>query len=392
MIPITPPQQARLADPLEPGQLAVAVEAVAAGEHGLGPDASSCGTTIVTPGPHRALPDDQRPVALDQRGVAHQDARDVRDRVVLPGFEQADPQAKLSSAHGPPVVLPGGDPRAPADRPYHRRVPSHPGSPSRRATALSPSGCPLPSLDGVAPMDAAEAFRDLPGLALLESARPGRTARWSYLTADPVAVLDAPSEGPDPFAEARALLARLDRRAVRRRGGAAVRRRARRASSGYDLGRRFERLPSIARVDQRPAGRCGSRCTTGRSPGTGGRAEAWLGSRRSTSGIGAPGSRGCAEVRARLAGPRDPARRGSRAVRRRRRARTAFSSGIDARGLDRGVEVGPRSRSAGARSTRPTSPAGSRPRSRRPVAAVPTPADRRSGAVRGVPRPRAVAR
>ena len=35
VIPITPPEQPRLADPLEPGQLAVAVEAVAAGEHGL---------------------------------------------------------------------------------------------------------------------------------------------------------------------------------------------------------------------------------------------------------------------------------------------------------------------------------------------------------------------
>ncbi|TAL08446.1 MAG: hypothetical protein EPO00_07255, partial [Chloroflexota bacterium] len=38
-------------------------------------------------------------------------------------------------------------------------------------------------------MDAAERLRDLPGLALLESARPGRNARWSYLAADPVAVL-----------------------------------------------------------------------------------------------------------------------------------------------------------------------------------------------------------
>ena len=36
------------------------------------------------------------------------------------------------------------------------------------------------------PMDVAEAFRDLPGLALLESARPGRNARWTFLTADPL--------------------------------------------------------------------------------------------------------------------------------------------------------------------------------------------------------------
>ncbi len=46
-----------------------------------------------------------------------------------------------------------------------------------------------------APMDVAEMFRDLPGLALLESGRPGRRSRWSYLTADPVATLEV--TGPD---------------------------------------------------------------------------------------------------------------------------------------------------------------------------------------------------
>jgi para-aminobenzoate synthetase component 1 len=103
----------------------------------------------------------------------------------------------------------------------------------------------VPWLDAIAPMDAAEAFRDLPGLVLLESARAGRTGRWSYLSADPVAVLDAPAEGPDPFVEARALLARLDRRPapVPFAGGLA-------GYLAYDLGRRLERLPSIARVDQ----------------------------------------------------------------------------------------------------------------------------------------------
>ncbi|MDP9184306.1 MAG: hypothetical protein M3O29_01385, partial [Actinomycetota bacterium] len=47
----------------------------------------------------------------------------------------------------------------------------------------------LPGRIAVArPIDVAEGFRDLPGLALLESARPGRNARWTYLTADPVAI------------------------------------------------------------------------------------------------------------------------------------------------------------------------------------------------------------
>ena len=68
---------------------------------------------------------------------------------------------------------------------------------------------PLPAVADLRPIDIAEAVRDLPGLALLESARPGRNARWTYLTADPVAVLAEPAAGTDPFAVARHLLARL---------------------------------------------------------------------------------------------------------------------------------------------------------------------------------------
>jgi para-aminobenzoate synthetase component 1 len=99
------------------------------------------------------------------------------------------------------------------------------------------------------PIDVAEAFRDLPGLAVLESARPGRNARWTYLTADPVAVLEAPAGGPDPFAVARRLLTRLDPGAVvpddapRFLGGLV-------GFLGYDLGHALERLPSIAPDDQ----------------------------------------------------------------------------------------------------------------------------------------------
>jgi para-aminobenzoate synthetase component I len=98
-------------------------------------------------------------------------------------------------------------------------------------------------------IDVAESFRDLPGLALLESARPGRNARWTYLTADPVAVLEAPAAGHDPFAVARRLVARLDRTVVvpadapRFIGGLV-------GFLGYDLGHALERLPSIAVDDQ----------------------------------------------------------------------------------------------------------------------------------------------
>jgi para-aminobenzoate synthetase component 1 len=113
----------------------------------------------------------------------------------------------------------------------------------------------LPELDGVAPIDAAEALLDLPGLALLESARPGRTGRWSYLAADPLAVVDAPAEGPDPFAEARAMLARLAPDAAAADDIATDAARPPFAGGlvgylGYDLGRRFEQLPAIAAVDQ----------------------------------------------------------------------------------------------------------------------------------------------
>jgi para-aminobenzoate synthetase component 1 len=99
------------------------------------------------------------------------------------------------------------------------------------------------------PIDAAESFRDLPGLALLESARPGRNARWTYLTADPVALLEAPAAGADPFAVARRLLGRLDRTPPESADappflGGLV------GFLGYDLGHALEQLPSIAVDDQ----------------------------------------------------------------------------------------------------------------------------------------------
>jgi para-aminobenzoate synthetase component 1 len=109
----------------------------------------------------------------------------------------------------------------------------------------------LPAVDGVAPIDLAESFRDLPGLALLESARPARNARWSFLTADPLAVLETPSDGADPFAAARMLVRRLDAGTPARSGsarppfiGGLV------GYAGYDVARGLERLPELALDDQ----------------------------------------------------------------------------------------------------------------------------------------------
>ena len=120
------------------------------------------------------------------------------------------------------------------------------GMPSATTTGLTLER--LPALDGCAPADVADGFRGLPGLALLESARPGRAGRWSFLVAEPVAVLDGSDSGPDPFAGARALLGRLDRTlpppgAPPFAGGLV-------GHLGYDLGRRLERLPARALDDQ----------------------------------------------------------------------------------------------------------------------------------------------
>ena len=129
-------------------------------------------------------------------------------------------------------------------RPYHPAVipTSRPSAPLRLRRLRDP-------IAAARAIDIAEAFRDLPGLCLLESARPGRNARWTYLTADPVAVLESPAAGPDPFAVARRLVARLDRTVIVPADappflGGLV------GFIGYDLGAVLERLPSIAPADQ----------------------------------------------------------------------------------------------------------------------------------------------
>ncbi len=112
----------------------------------------------------------------------------------------------------------------------------------------------LPELDQVAPIDAAELLAGSPGLALLESARPGRRSRWTFLTADPVGLLSRPSPGRDPFADARRMLQRLDGHGLERRSpdglpgppflGGLV------GFLGYDLGLALEPRAELVPNDQ----------------------------------------------------------------------------------------------------------------------------------------------
>jgi len=190
-------------------------------------------------------------------------------------------------------------------------------------------------------MDAAERLRDLPGLAVFESARPGRNARWTYVTADPVAVLEAPADGPDVFATARRVLRRLAADPVDLpeappfTGGLA-------GFLSYDLGRRLERLPSIAAVDQElPLLRLALHdwvVAWDRRTG-----HAWLGGRAVDERVGRLDAR-LAEIRERLRGPGRATHAGRTAatptgVGDEPPAAFEFRSGLDRAGFEAGVEA-----------------------------------------------------
>ena len=211
----------------------------------------------------------------------------------------------------------------------------HPGASDSISLAPGIRLTELPELAAALPMDVAERFRDLPGLVLLESARPGRNARWTYLTADPVAVLEAPAEGPDAFRTARRLLARITTGSLRAGwmppfvGGLA-------GFLGYDLGRRFERLPSIALADQElPSMRLALHdwvIAWDRSSG-----RAWLGGRAVDERLGRLDRR-LAEIRERLSGERPSATEppsiegpGAQGL--------ELRSGLDRAAYERGVEA-----------------------------------------------------
>jgi para-aminobenzoate synthetase component 1 len=221
----------------------------------------------------------------------------------------------------------------PGARPYHRAmIPVGPNLPGTRASPLRLRRLPDRIAAGRA-IDAAEAFRDLPGLALLESARPGRNARWTYLTADPVAVLESPAAGPDPFAVARRLVARLDRTPIVPADappflGGLV------GFLGYDLGAVLERLPAIAPADlDLPVLRLALHdwvVAWDRRTG-----HAWLGG-RALDGDGRRLARRLDDVHARLTAPRQTAAAPLDAPA--ARPTLEFTSGLDRAAYEAGVE------------------------------------------------------
>jgi para-aminobenzoate synthetase component 1 len=222
--------------------------------------------------------------------VAH--ARDVRDGVERAGLQPAEGDSVIACAHASLPDVPADLTGRVASRALRssgpaarwsrlaacRSRPAGPDNPAMSTPAVPGSTVleRLPVLDGIAPADAADAFRDLAGLALLESARPGRAGRWSFLVADPVVVLEGSAPGDDPFAEARAALARLDREptppgAPPFAGGLV-------GHLAYDLGRRLERLPALSADDLRlPDLRLGLHAWTIAWDGRDGRA--WLAGR-----------------------------------------------------------------------------------------------------------------
>ncbi len=96
-------QEAALADPLEAGELAVAVQGVAAGEERLLADLALVRHDHRHAGAHRPLADDKGPVALDERDGTDAHAGDVGDRVERAGRAQTDLDAYVTRSH---TILP----------------------------------------------------------------------------------------------------------------------------------------------------------------------------------------------------------------------------------------------------------------------------------------------
>ncbi len=141
-------QEAGLANPLEAGQLAVAVEAVAAGEERLEEDLAIVGDHHRDAGADWPLADHARALPADERRVPDAHTGDVGDGVVRPRRQPAEDDPVVACAHvtphGPPAACglestaaPERPRRRDADNPGHARA-AGPGRRSRRRAASRP--------------------------------------------------------------------------------------------------------------------------------------------------------------------------------------------------------------------------------------------------------------
>ena len=402
VIPIGAGQQARLADPFEARQLAVPVQAVAARVDGLRPDVAVVGDDRGDAGSDRALADDERALAPDQRRVTDPDARHVRDRVGRTRPAPADDDPQIPCSH--PLRLLG--PWAarsiahPAIPPYHRPVIRSPGAGSapvvpRRAAGGPP--CPRRGPPGAAARGRGPPA-DRRGGGLPRPARP-RPARERPARA--AIAVDLPlgrsGRGPDR-ARGRGgsvrggprLLARLADAPPEPVAGAT----RRRSSAGSSASSATSSATSWSgcRRRRRTTRTChssGSPSTTGRSPGTVGRGpRGWPVARSTATPGGSAG--GCARSASGAIGRRSsrPASGRRRGAAREPEPELVFRSSLDRPAYEAGRRGDPRSDRRRRDLPGEPDPATRDAVRRRPVAALPPAADRRSVAVLGVPRPR----
>ena len=92
-------EMAGFADPLETGQLAIAIEGVAAGEDRLGPRVAVVRDDHRDAGPDGTGPDGEWPVAADDRGMTDTDTRDIGDRVERTGPPTTDDDPEIPRSH-----------------------------------------------------------------------------------------------------------------------------------------------------------------------------------------------------------------------------------------------------------------------------------------------------
>ena len=314
-------QEARLADPLEAGQLAVAVEPVAAGEDGLAPDVAVVRDDDRDAGPDRAAADDERPVAVDRASCGRRGRR-ATSVIALSGPGRPRPMAipRSRARIGRRLPCPVCRSRARAGPAAVPIIAAVIHAASARSAAPSPSvrlgRCPT-----VAAARADRRRRGVPRPARASPCSrapgPAGTPAGRYLTADPGRGPRGAGRRPRPVRRgaAAAGAARLGRPVVAPAPDAPP-------FLGGLVGLprpttwATARAPAVAAAPPTRTCRCSaSRSTTGSSPGTAGPAARGWPAGRSTATGG--GWRGGSTRSATRRPTRDPARAGRSWPRRR---------------------------------------------------------------------------